>query len=535
MRKSIHTNFLTGCIALILSLSSCVGDLDLKPIDDNVIQPDDFAKHPEYYEQFLAKLYAGLAVSGQEGPAGRPDIEGFDEGMAQYLRSYWNLQELPTDEALLGWNDAGVPELSTINWSSSNGFIYVMYSRIYFQISQCNEFLRITTSDRIAANNIPSEIAELIPNYRAEARMLRALSYWHAIDMFGSVPFVTEDNAIMETPDQKSRDEIFQFILDELEDIEESIPLNPVYGKVGKGALWMLRAKLYLNAEVYTGTPMYSQCAETCSQIISQYGTSNTHGLADEYKFLFCADNDRYARGGSRGEILMVVPYDKDYTRTYGGTLYLTTGAYGGNIDASNYGLNGAWAGPRATSQLARIFEQGDKRAAFFTEGTSIENTDLSNYQDGYSVVKYTNLLSTDWENAGGRKEAYPDTDYPVFRLADTYLMYAECAYRGAADRELARIYMNYLRQRAGVEQYEAITDITLDEILNERMRELYWEGHRRTDLIRFEKFTSSDYLWAWKGGVQTGKSIDTKYRLYPIPAKEIAANPSIEQNFGYK
>lgn len=535
MRKSIHTIFIAGCVAIILSLSSCLGDLDLKPIDNNVIQPDDFAKHPEYYEQFLAKLYAGLAVSGQEGPAGRPDIEGFDEGMAQYLRAYWNLQELPTDEAVLGWNDAGLPELSTIKWSSSNGFVYVMYSRIYFQISQCNQFLRITTSDQIAANNIPDEIADQIPKFRSEARLLRALSYWHAIDMFGSVAFVTEENAIMEAPKQKKRAEIFQFILDELTDIEESIPLNPVYGRAGRGALWMLRAKLYLNSEVYTGTPMYAQCAQTCSQIIAQYGSGTAYGLADEYKFLFCADNDRYARGGSRGEILMVVPYDKDRTRTYGGTMYLSTGSYGGKIDPGRYGLNGGWGGPRANSSLSRMFEPNDKRAAFFTEGTSIENTDLSNYQDGYSVVKYNNLLSTDWDNTAGRKDAYPDTDYPIFRLADTYLMYAECAYRGAADQSLALTYMNYLRERAGVSTYSTTSDITLDEILNERMRELYWEGHRRTDLIRFEKFSSGDYLWAWKGGVLTGKQVDTKYRLYPIPAKEIAANPGTQQNIGYK
>ena len=148
--------------------------------------------------------------------------------------------------------------------------------------------------------------------------------------------------------------------------------------------------------------------------------------------------------------------------------------------------------------------------------------------------MKFTNLLSTDWDNAAGRAESYPDTDFPLFRLADVYLMYAECAYRGAADRETGRTYMNYLRDRAGMPQYDSVDDITLDEILQERMRGLYWEGHRRTDLIRFEKFTSGNYLWPWKGGVYAGKSLDTKYNLYPIPAKEIAANPGIQQNYGY-
>ena len=114
MKSFIYKCFIGGSVALSMTLSSCLGDLDLKPIDDNVIQLSDFKDNPQYYTQLLAKVYAGLAVSGQEGPAGNPDIQGFDEGQAQYLRAYWNLQELPTDEAVLGWNDAGLPELLSL-------------------------------------------------------------------------------------------------------------------------------------------------------------------------------------------------------------------------------------------------------------------------------------------------------------------------------------------------------------------------------------------------------------------------------------
>ena len=186
MKKTIYSCLIALFVAGSSTLVSCLGDLDLKPIDKNLIQDSDFKSHHEYYTQFLAKVYAGLAVSGQEGPAGKPDIEGFDEGMAQYIRSYWNLQELPTDEALLGWNDAGVPELSTSKWSAANGFIYVMYSRIFFQIALCNSFLKATTPQALAQNNITGELAEQISKYRSEARFLRAFSYWHAIDMFGN-------------------------------------------------------------------------------------------------------------------------------------------------------------------------------------------------------------------------------------------------------------------------------------------------------------------------------------------------------------
>ena len=534
MKSFIYKCFIGGSVALSMTLSSCLGDLDLKPIDDNVIQLSDFKDNPQYYTQLLAKVYAGLAVSGQEGPAGNPDIQGFDEGQAQYLRAYWNLQELPTDEAVLGWNDAGLPELSMSTWSAANGFVYVMYSRVFFQIALCNDFLRNTPPTALAANDVPEDVAAQIQTYRAEARVLRALSYWHALDLFGAVSFVTEENKIMEAPKQKSRAEIYQFILDELNAVEESIPLQPQYGRVGRDAVNMIRAKLYLNAAVYTGTPQYGLCAAECEKIIARHNTGTNHGLAETYKYLFGGDNDRYARGGNESEILMTVPFDSDSIRSYGGTMYLTVGSYGGKISARNYGVNDAWAGPRSTSTLVLSFSPQDERYAFFSEGASINNTNLSTYQDGYSVVKFTNLLSTDWGNTAGRTESYPDTDFPLFRLADAYLMYAECAYRGAADRETGRTYMNYLRDRAGMPQYDSVDDITLDEILQERMRELYWEGHRRTDLIRFEKFTSGNYLWPWKGGVYAGKSLDTKYNLYPIPAKEIAANPGIQQNYGY-
>ena len=299
MKSFIYKCFIGGSVALSMTLSSCLGDLDLKPIDDNVIQLSDFKDNPQYYTQLLAKVYAGLAVSGQEGPAGNPDIQGFDEGQAQYLRAYWNLQELPTDEAVLGWNDAGLPELSMSTWSAANGFVYVMYSRVFFQIALCNDFLRNTTPTALAANDVPEDVAAQIQTYRAEARVLRALSYWHAIDLFGAVSFVTEENKIMEAPKQKSRAEIYQFILDELNAVEESIPLQPQYGRVGRDAVNMIRAKLYLNAAVYTGTPQYGLCAAECEKIIARHNTGTNHGLAETYKYLFGGDNDRYARGAA--------------------------------------------------------------------------------------------------------------------------------------------------------------------------------------------------------------------------------------------
>ncbi|MBK8503255.1 MAG: hypothetical protein IPL46_14175 [Saprospiraceae bacterium] len=137
-------------VITVLTLSGCVGDLDTIPIDEDVVTAAVVYDNPESYLGVLAKLYAGLAVSGQQGPAGQSDIEGIDEGFGQYLRGYWYHQELSTDEALVGWNDQTIRDFHAQNWSSDDGFIFAMYSRIFYQIALCNEFIRETTDAKIA-------------------------------------------------------------------------------------------------------------------------------------------------------------------------------------------------------------------------------------------------------------------------------------------------------------------------------------------------------------------------------------------------
>lgn len=495
---------------------------------------DEFYKTDSSYTQALAKCYAGLAISGEQGPNGNADISGYDEGAAQYIRAYWNLQELPTDEAIIGWNDPGLPELSTINWSTDNSFVYVVYSRIYFQIAQCNEFLRQTTEAKLDARGITGTLRTKMPQYRAEVRFLRDFSYWHAIDLFGNVPFVTEDDAIGTVPVQKSRTDVFNYLVNDLKDIETNnlLPANPEYPRIGMPAVQTLLAKLYLNAEVYTGTAHWADCKTYCSKVIAAKGGSASGGLALTYKYLFGGDNDKYARGGSEGEIIFTIAYDYDHTQTYGGTMYLTAGAYGGKMVQANYGMSSAWGGLRTKPQLVDNFSTSDSRYLFFDSGNK-ENTSLSLYTDGFGCFKYTNLLSTDWANTGKRSKAFPDTDFPVFRLADVYLMYAEAAVRSNSDLSTALQYVNLIRERAQLNDF-GTAELTLDNILKERGREFYWEGQRRTDLVRFGKFTGGSYLWSWKGGVIVGKAVDSKFNLYPIPAKDIAANPNLVQNTGY-
>jgi hypothetical protein len=176
-----------------------------------------------------------------------------------------------------------------------------------------------------------------------------------------------------------------------------------------------------------------------------------------------------------------------------------------------------------------------DGRALFYTDGQNLEIEDLFQFTEGYAITKWKNVTST---GVAGADKTHPDTDFPMFRLADSYLMYAEAVIRGGAGGSMstALTYINALRERAYGDNFGNMTqsDLTLDFILDERARELYWEGHRRTDLIRFGKFTGGDYLWAWKGAVKEGKAVDAKYNLFPIPASDLGANPQLTPTPGY-
>jgi starch-binding outer membrane protein, SusD/RagB family len=195
MKRIFKISFIV--LALTAFFASCVKDLDTKPIDPDDQSPSVVFSNPASIKQVLAKLYAGLATSGQQGAAGTPDISGIDEGFGEYLRGFWYHQELTTDEAVIGWNDQTIKNFHYQTWGSSDVFIAAMYYRIFFQISQCNEFIRESTDAKLSEYGV-TNAADLanIHYYRAEARFLRALSYYHALDMFGNVPFVTENDPV---------------------------------------------------------------------------------------------------------------------------------------------------------------------------------------------------------------------------------------------------------------------------------------------------------------------------------------------------
>ncbi len=521
--KTITRNTFVVAAVLSLGVTACT-DTTVEP--KSTITEANIFNDPSSYRAFLAKVYSGLATSGQQGPAGRPDIQGIDEGFSQYLRLYWEAQELPTDEAVIGWGDVGLPEMNTQLWASSNSFVVAMYYRIYFQIGMANQFLRETSDSKLAARNVSEQLKSTIQTYRAEARFLRALSYWHGIDLFGNIPLVTDEDQLGSTPpEQATRAEIYDYIVAELNEIKSQLPQGPgTHGRGTRGAAAMLLAKLYLNSAVYTGTARNSEATTAAQEAINAGYTLDTN-----WRRIFSADNH------NSPEIIFAITQDGLKTQTWGGMTFIVHASVGGSMDASAYGIDGGWWGLRLKQQAYRLFTPADARSdVFHTDGQQIAVKSISNFNDGVAAGKFTNRTTG---GAAGSNATHVDTDFPVFRLADAYLMYAEAVVRGGGgSRATALGYINALRTRAFGNTSGNITDaqMTLDFILAERARELLWEGHRRNDLIRFGKFTGGDYLWDWKGGAEAGRATETFRDLYPLPANELVANPNLTQNPGY-
>src|SRR5688572_18431555 len=258
MKTQSYIKSILCSVILILGLHGCTDDLNTLPLDPDTSTPNNLFKDPNSYKAVLAKLYAGLAVTGQQGPAGNADIEGIDEGFGQYLRGYWYHQELTTDEAVIGWNDQTIRDFHYQTWTADDGFIFAFYSRLYYQVVAANEFIRETSDAKLAERGVDANLAEEIRGFRAEARFLRALSYWHLLDLFRNVPFVTEEHPVgFFFPEQIFAPDLFAYIESELLAIENEIApaRGNEYGRADQGAVWTLLAKLYLNAETYLGTP----------------------------------------------------------------------------------------------------------------------------------------------------------------------------------------------------------------------------------------------------------------------------------------
>ncbi|GAB3414285.1 RagB/SusD family nutrient uptake outer membrane protein [Niabella aquatica] len=517
----------------LIGLFSCNKQLDLYP--ENGETSSKVYSTLEGTRGVIAKVYGAYSLPGQDGDA-TPDIPGIKADFSDFIRVYFNLQELPTEEVVCSWGDNGIQDFHGMNWSASNPYIKGMYSRSLFQITMANEFIRNTSDEALNARGFSASDIETIKYYRAEARFLRAFQYWVLMDLYGNPPFVTEHDPIGTfLPPQKTSAEIFEYVESELKAIEPLMlaPKSNDYGRADQAAVWALLARIYLNAKTYTGTERYTDAITYSSKVINAGFSLNT-----EYKRLFMADNNL-----NNPEIILAIGYDGVHSHSWGGTTFIINSSCGGGIvSVEEQGVSGnaGWAGNRTTKSLPLLFGDYsgnmDKRAQF--AGPKIEIDNVSTFTDGLSVKKFTNKKSDGTIPAFTGDGAYCSTDFPLFRLAEQYLIYAEAVKRGGqgGSEATALSYVNALRTRAYGNASGNITaaQLTTNFILDERGRELYWEGFRRTDLIRYGLLTSGSYLWPWKGGVKDGKGVADKYNLYPIPSSEIVSNPNMKQNLGY-
>ncbi|WP_276480848.1 RagB/SusD family nutrient uptake outer membrane protein [Paraflavitalea pollutisoli] len=530
MKKYFH--LYTTVLAVALLLSSCHKDLDLQPVNANTSEKQYSTL--EGYKQVLAKVYGAYSLVSSSG-VGNSDVNiaGItDAGTTDFIRSWWNLQELTTDEAICAWNDAVLLSFHNINWTSGNVFINATYARSLYQVTVANEFIRESTDEKLAARGYKEADAATIRQFRAEARFLRAFQYWVLMDLFGNPPFVTEDDPIGKyIPKQIKRADLFTYVETELKAIENELaaPRQNEYGRADRGAAWALLARLYLNAKVYTGTDRYTDAIVYSGKVIE-----NGYALKSNYKTLFMSDNDK-----NNTEVILPIAYDATNSQNYGGTTFLICSAHGTNpADNQAFGIpSGGWLGNRSTKNLPLAFGDysgnADKRALFGPG--NLEVNDVVVFNDGLGVYKFNNISST------GTTPPSPNgvlcsVDFPLFRLAEMYLVYTESVLRGGTGGTQAKAieYINLLRARAYGNNSGQVSTFTVNDVLNERMRELYWEGFRRTDLIRYGQFTGSSYLWPWKGGVKNGVGVDAHFALFPIPAAEIIANPNLVQNPNY-
>lgn len=554
--KSINKLFIALGLS-VFGLASCTGDLDNPVIAPNDMTPEEFASDPKgYMDRVLAECYQSLATSGYNGP-GNSIISGGDAGANSFTRAVFVCNELTTDEfAWKQFGDAGQYELATMQFAADNGVMYTTYSRIYTCIALCNEFIRTVDNGKFY---LTEDLIPVSEEYKRQVKVLRGLCYFYAIDMFGNCGYQDETMAAGTAPAQWERADLYNKVVGDLETLSAEWGDNytePAYGYVGKECCDALLAKFYLNAEVFTGTPAYDKCWNICQKIINHHKGAgfNGSGLAESYKAVFGANNDEYMPQGSRvNEIIWGIPQDGDRLQNYGGSTFFqaagsSTSTPGLNMTNANTGLNASWTCMNARQQFSERFAfdgygySSDLRAELWVtskDGATIENEDITNFSNGFVPVKYTNYAYDEWggideANCPPASNAFADADWCVIRLAEIYLTAAEAnVMAGVGDQAAALEYVNYIRERAGVDTW-TLAQLTPDNILDERSRELYGENCRRTDLVRHNKYAGGNYNWNWKGNVGNGGVATPEHmNLFPIPSTVISFQ-GYKQNPGY-
>lgn len=543
--KTIKKSFLL--LALVaFTFASCVQDLDVVPNDPNNIQ---------YFDQngIFTKIYATLATTGQTGPDGNGDVEGIDEGVSAFVRMIFELNEFPTDEGWWIWDgDAGMPDLRVISWTSVNPLISGIYYRLYFDISLCNHFLEYAKADGEGAAQI------------AEVRFIRALNYYYLLDMFGSVPFALEVSD--KAKPQYTRVELFNWLETELKDLESALPAQRLSDyRVDKVAAELLLARMYLNAEVYTGEARWADAEKYADMVINsryQLHMTSAEGNYSAYQEIFMGDNHRFV--GGAGEGILNIYQDGIMTRCWGGARFMCSAFRDANYNY--FGISDTWSCFRTSPEFvakwvdletaATIYKDefampallGDDRAIMRSVNAGSNDTCLlsgpannGKFYECWSVLKWTGRYSTQkqgGENVAGHSPEWPDTDIPFMRVAEAYMTKAEAMYMQKKDADALSLINTTIRARAHA---KPLTSLDKGVLCDEWSREFYCEGRRRIDLVRLGFFAGPEadangYSWEGRGSAKSGEafvSLDKKYNIFPLPASDVQVQ-SLKQAEGY-
>ena len=563
-----------AALLLAASMSSCMDDLNKGNIDPNVDPNPNITG-------LYSKCYAGLIMEGNDGKA---DFTIDDDGKSTLLRNLFNFNEVPTDEAVCWWSDGGIADVAYNKFDPGNATLKNLYYRLMSNISYENHFLSL-------------DAAKAEKTKYAEVRVLRAYSYFLMLDFFGDPTFIDKISA--ETPRQAhsynskfeegksytraellqmGREFLFGWVEKELLEAEpnlleakaETSDTDPNYGRIDKGTCWLLLSRLYLNAGTYLNNdgqnnPYWNKALEYAEKIIDPstgYALFDDSKMSEEakangykpYDLLFMGDN---GSNGASCEALLPLMQDGEKTQGYGGCMFFVAALWDATMqtvtakDAAT--TANTWSGMRVRPQFVEKFFTDpsvvvnksakeiramnvDDRAILWGKGNSdgdrtLEIGDNDKFVKGFATPKWNNNYS----NGGTPHDSYNvDIDFFLFRVAEAYLNAAEAEmHLNGEGSAKAKKYIDALRDRAHAAKRASYT---LNDVLDERSRELYCEGLRRTDLIRFNQFggTQATYKWELKGGSTNGTTFAKTNNVYPIPSSEIRSNKNLTQIDGY-
>ncbi len=553
-------------LMMVASLTSCMADLDKGNIDPTVqAEPDITALY--------SKCYACLILEGMDGSA---DFNVDNAGKSTLVRNIYNANVLSTDEGICWWTDGGLEDYGLNTPKPSSDAIRYLYYRLIMDVSYCNHYLELS-----AAQEDQVKLAEV--------RFIRAYLYYQLLDLFGDPSFIpaisTEMPKQAHSYNEKfqedgvysraellalGREFLFNWVVNELKEAEANL-MDPQpktdsdanYGRVDKAAAWLMLSRVYLNAGTYLNNdgqdnPYWAEALSYAEKAInSGYSLFDDSKMSAEakangltpYDLLFMGDN---GSNGSSCEAIFPLLQDGRVTKAWGGSMFFVAAMWDPNM-ATVIGQDAAttqntWAGMRCRPQLIEKFTSNpnsfvgktakeiramgiDDRAIFW----GVDHT-LSVYpNDGFASGIVTPKWNNNYSNGGTPHDnENVDIDFYLLRVAEAYLNAAEAALH-TGDAGKAKTYMDAIRNRAHA---ATRSSYTLDDILDERAREMYFEGIRRPDLIRYNYFggVGVTYGWEGKGGNTgyTGAPFEKYLNVYPIPSSEVMANSNLTQIDGY-